>query len=229
MNERRDVHAWIADEAAVVEPPAGAADRGWERLSAALAAGVAPRADVMAPPGRVAWPWVVGIGLMIAAALAAWAVWPRPAPERVVLAAPPIEVLTEPAFAPAPLPVLVGPIAGSSPATSSAAPPAPVHPRVKRAPAAKPAVPEDSFAAELRIIAAAQRALRDGDPRAALRALADHARTFKAGQFVQDREALQAVALCKAGRAEGSRLAAAFLAAHPGSIHADRVRDACGR
>ena len=223
MNEERDVlRGWRLEEAASAVPPDGAAERGWDRLSAALAAGAGPRADVLAPPGRVLWPWVVvGIGL-IAAALTAWVVWPEPEPERVVIAAPVVEVMAE-APVVVPLPVRAPAPAGvaASVVEERAAP------RVKRV-VVKPAVPEDSFAAELRRIAAAQAALRDGDTGAALRVLKEHAAMFPAGQFVQDREALRAVALCTAGRAQGKRLAAKFLAAHPGSIHADRVRDACG-
>ena len=224
MNEERDVlRGWRLEEAASSVPPDGAAERGWDRLAAALAAGAAPRAVVLAPPGRVLWPWVVvGIGLL-AAALMAWVVWPEsePEPERVVIAAPVVEVMAE-APVVVPLPVRAPAPAGvAAPVEERAAP------RVKRE-VLKPAVLEDSFAAELRRIAAAQAALRDGDTGAALRVLKEHAVLFPAGQFAQDREALRAVALCTAGRAQGKQLAAKFLAAHPGSIHADRVRDACG-
>lgn len=231
MSEGRDdLRGWIAGEAAGVLPPDGAEDRGWARLNAALAAGAAPRADVLAPPGPGWAPWVV-LGVVLAAALG-WVLWPRAEVEIAVEVAP-VSARELPAIdaaptievqAPGAVEAVRAPEVVAETDTGAVA----EVPRAgqRRGPAP---VPGDSFAAELRIIAAAQAALRIGDSRGALRELAGHARRFPRGHFAQDREALRAVALCRGGkRRAGERLGREFLAAHPESIHGDRVREACG-
>jgi hypothetical protein len=81
---------------------------------------------------------------------------------------------------------------------------------------------------ELRLVRRAWSALRDHQGDAALAALDEHAARFPDGELAPERLAARAVALCEIGRAdEGARAAAAFLAAHPRSPHASRVRGAC--
>lgn len=92
------------------------------------------------------------------------------------------------------------------------------------------AVPGDSssLAAEAALLQRAQTALAAGDPEAALARLGEHARGFKDGVLARERDALRVTALCAAGRmSEGRAEAAAFLAAHAGSLLAERVRGAC--
>ncbi|MBK7825909.1 hypothetical protein [Nannocystis sp.] len=92
------------------------------------------------------------------------------------------------------------------------------------------AVPGDSssLAAEAALLQRAQTALAAGDPEAALARLGEHARGFKDGVLARERDALRVTALCAAGRVgEGRAEAAAFLAAHAGSLLAERVRGAC--
>ncbi len=85
-----------------------------------------------------------------------------------------------------------------------------------------------SLAAEAALLQRAQTALAAGDPGAALARLGEHARGFKGGVLARERDALRVTALCAAGRvSEGRAEAAAFLAAHAGSLLAERVRGAC--
>src|SRR5690606_15731092 len=72
-------------------------------------------------------------------------------------------------------------------------------------------------------------ALAAGQPRQALALLEDHRRRFPAGALHEEAAALRAVALCGTDReGAGADAAAAFLAAQPGSLSAERVRQACG-
>lgn len=64
--------------------------------------------------------------------------------------------------------------------------------------------------------------------RAALEALDEHARRFPTGTLAEERDATRAIALCAAGRVDDASTAArTFLAAHPGSPLAHRVRTVC--
>ena len=70
--------------------------------------------------------------------------------------------------------------------------------------------------------------LRGGEPLRALSALGEHARRFPAGKLHELAEVARVLALCDLDRAEAARAAAAaFLAAHPKSIHTTRVRSVC--
>lgn len=98
---------------------------------------------------------------------------------------------------------------------------------VRPAAAAAP-VDGGALAAEAALLQRAQTALAAGDPEAALLRLGEHTRSFKDGVLARERDALRVTALCAAGRtAEGRSEAEAFLAAHAGSLLADRVRGAC--
>lgn len=91
-----------------------------------------------------------------------------------------------------------------------------------------PPTPPTLDPAELGLLRAAHTALREGAPGAALGQLDEHARRFPDGMLAAERRAARALALCALGRvAEGSVEADAFLAAHPGSPLAARVRTAC--
>lgn len=110
----------------------------------------------------------------------------------------------------------------SSPNTRTTAPP-PVD--TPREPAASSA---DTLTEELRALERVRTAISIGRPAQALAELADVERKFPHGMLREEREALRVIALCDAGRtSEGSSAARAFLAAHPRSALADRVRNAC--
>ena len=75
----------------------------------------------------------------------------------------------------------------------------------------------------------AQAGLRGHQGARALQALDEHARRFPHGVLAEERAAGRVFALCELGRIDEAKTAqGAFLAAHPSSPEADRVRKACG-
>lgn len=197
----------LASLASSHDPPPDAAPRVRERVAARVAA------TPSAPPRPVWLAWV-GAGVSVLA-LAWWATRapvvtppsPRPTPPVAAPIAPPVITATAPAPPPSPM-VIASP------------PPAP---RVVAPPAER-----DDLPAELRWIESAQTALAADDPAAARAALRGHARAFPHGHLSEEREALGVQVLCASGRAEEARLAAAaFVARHPTSPQAARVRRTC--
>lgn len=89
----------------------------------------------------------------------------------------------------------------------------------------------DELPAETALLRRAQAALTlhtVAAAREALDALDEHARRFPEGTLAEERDATRALALCVAGRVEAAQSAArSFLAAHPSSPLAHRVRAAC--
>lgn len=86
----------------------------------------------------------------------------------------------------------------------------------------------DAAIDELETIERAQRALRDGHADRALELLELHRRSHREGALAEERELLRAQALCAVGRLDESRaLAAEFVAAHPGSAYAGKMRRVC--
>lgn len=114
-------------------------------------------------------------------------------------------------------------------------------PNVRSTPAAKerstkpasPAVedpppPTSTLAAELRSFKAAKHALDSGKPKQALREVDRYAERFPRGSFRLEAQLLRAEALCANGRAAKARqLRADFIAAHPSSPLARRMREVC--
>jgi hypothetical protein len=82
---------------------------------------------------------------------------------------------------------------------------------------------------EAALLQQAQAALAGARAAEAIDRLAAYDREFGAGGVLRpEHDALRAVALCAAGRADEGRAAAdAFLRAHAGSVQAERVRGAC--
>lgn len=113
----------------------------------------------------------------------------------------------------------------SEPAASSPdpriAPPSEPAPRVAlAAPSAR-----DALTAETALLRDAHAALRAHDPARALAILEQHAASFPSGALAEERSATRVLALCDAGRIDQARAEASrFLAAHPRSMHAGRVR-----
>ncbi|MEX1361651.1 MAG: hypothetical protein AB1Z98_00880 [Nannocystaceae bacterium] len=81
--------------------------------------------------------------------------------------------------------------------------------------------------AERELVARAWRSLAHGDASAALVTTAEHRRRFEAGLLAPEREAIEVIARCRRGDADGPRRAAAFHRAHPSSPLAERVDEAC--
>ncbi len=103
------------------------------------------------------------------------------------------------------------------------APPPEPPPRASGRPAAT------SLMEEVAALDAAREALAAGDAPRALRALDDHDRRFAGGALGPETTVLRIDALVLRGdRATAARLGEAFLAAHPHSLYASRVRSRIG-
>ncbi|WAS95525.1 hypothetical protein [Nannocystis punicea] len=230
-----ELRAIIRREADGVVPPDGARERGWARLAAALAADdVVTEPAAPAPAPRTPWLRVVPLTTLIVGVLATVGVGlaGREVAEPAAIAA---TVDPEPRLFP--LPLVLPPAPAREAATPPSPPPdaAPAPPETALAAPRRPApsrppvaADEDAFAAELQLLATAQAAIQRGDLREGLAALRRHAQLYPAGHFAQDRDALRAIARCEGEQANAPAAGRRFLAANPTSIHAERVRGACG-
>jgi outer membrane protein assembly factor BamD (BamD/ComL family) len=87
---------------------------------------------------------------------------------------------------------------------------------------------EGTIDEEVRLVQSAQLAIQSGEPRRALSLLDEHARRFPNGMLADAREVARIAAWCNAGERTLARARAEeFLARHPGSPFADRVRNLC--
>jgi hypothetical protein len=122
--------------------------------------------------------------------------------------------------------------------TTAEAPPQPAAPPADEAPSARPsAAPADpphasakpSLADEVAALDVAREALAAGDAGRTLRALDQHDQRFPGGMLGPEAMVLRIEALILRGdRASAARLGEAFLAAHPRSPHASRLRSLIG-
>ncbi|PRP92351.1 hypothetical protein ENSA5_49820 [Enhygromyxa salina] len=93
----------------------------------------------------------------------------------------------------------------------------------------KPAAEPKTLGDEIALMQALSTALAGKDSRRALKLVAEHERDFADGQFVEERMAARARALCQAGRASaGQRAAERFATRWPASIHRAAVESDCG-
>jgi hypothetical protein len=133
--------------------------------------------------------------------------------------------------APVPAPVIADAVPSASdvpPVAASASSPA-VSGAKPRPAAAPPASGESSLADEVRALEVARRAIADGRSPDALRALDDYRRSFPHGMMQQESTLLRIEALARGGNMTAARsLADQFLAGHPTSPHAQRVRRLVG-
>lgn len=170
----------------------------------AQVAPAAPGAHVAAPPR-------VGVPPPAASEPAA-----TPALSQELVAAPTAERA-------APVPVKRKPPASA--VQSSAAPSTQVSPQ--QTPSAEPLAPPPP--SETQLLAAAQAAL-NGNPARALQLTAQHQKLFPSGGLTQERQVLEIDALYRLGRAsEADARAQRFIAQHPGSSYARRVKDLMDR
>jgi hypothetical protein len=189
--------------------------RSLARARAALGAGDARPAHrpVEAPPFR--WAAVAAI-VCVAGAAGAVAYgggahfWARPAPA-------PVPAVATPGAAPS----LAPPRDDDAPAAPPEAAPttrAPLRPTV-----GPPAA--DDARVELALMGQARAAVARGDYARALTPLAEHARRFKEGRLVEEREALRVKSLAGLGRhEEAQRAASAFRVRFPRSVLLPAVR-----
>ena len=200
---------------------------------AAGAGAAAPKAAGLA--GLAVFKWVV-IGVAVAGA-ATTVVVVRPDPEPVVVvttstkASPVAPAKATAAVAPTPqvtaaAEARVEPPA-ISPADLRAAPsaPAPVAPRATPVAAAPAAPASGSLPAEIAALDRARKALEGGDPAQALTLVDAYQSQYPNGTFSEEAEVLRIEALAKRGdRARATSAGQRFLAAHPTSPHAARIR-----
>jgi hypothetical protein len=139
----------------------------------------------------------------------------------------PVVAPSSPAVAASPAPVVV-------PAAPAIAPPAPTlrpaH-RARVAPAARTeaaVAPVNHLAEETALLASANAELRGGDARRALALLDDYDRRYPAGVLREEVLATRVIARCQQSPDRAARRAAeTFLARHPASPLASRVRTSC--
>lgn len=217
----------------------GPSDDARARTVAAMAAAAAAPPAAPAPPtspgaataSRAAW---IGLGAALLALSVAGLEWGRDddhAPRSTPTAAP----------AESAPPVRPTPIEGREPQAASVRvedlPPAtPAAPREVTAPKARPdtSTPKpagDSFREELALVERARGELSRGDTPACLRTL-DAYRAYvgpNGGVFTQEVEVMHVEALARSGDREGARARGGrFLADHPASPYAERVRSVPG-
>lgn len=84
----------------------------------------------------------------------------------------------------------------------------------------------DNLSEEVAILYRAEAELHSGRAANALRILNDHERRFARGILAEERTAARIQALCALGRTSEANALIARL--HPGSLHGERSRDACG-
>jgi hypothetical protein len=113
-------------------------------------------------------------------------------------------------------------IAKPAPEPEPNAEPEPKPARVRAA-----AKPRASLQDELALIRRTQSAVRSGAHQRALTLARQHAKTYPDGAFVEDREALRALALCESGHSTASTAASKFHARWPSSMHRNRIEAAC--
>jgi len=104
-----------------------------------------------------------------------------------------------------------------------------VKPRPAKQDAPREPSPESAstFTAERKLVARAWRALAEDDEVAALAVAAEHRRRFPSGLLVPEREAIDIIARCRRGDADGGERASAFHRIHPRSPLRERIDGAC--
>jgi hypothetical protein len=130
------------------------------------------------------------------------------------------------------LPAMSEPVSAvESPAAIESPSPQPTRTKEPAAAAAKSRAPRASgdIEGEVRLLEEADADLRRGDAAGALVRLGEHATKYPGGALRQEREGMNVVALCQAGRqAEGRAAAERFLSRSSKSALASRIRAACG-
>lgn len=89
--------------------------------------------------------------------------------------------------------------------------------------------PPKSLADEVALMQAISTALKQQDSHKVLKLVAEHERDFAKGQFIEERHAAKARALCQSGKhSAGKKQAASFAVRWPDSIHLASVEQDCG-
>lgn len=223
-----------AERSHLASGPAGGTD-AWLKLSADVAAGVPAPFDLpwSAVPSTLGAFSLTAVGLSVGttAVLIAAGVWfvvstPAPSPPAPSPPTPSPAVMSSSTSGPRPAPPPTPP---QQPPPVRGVPPTAPPPLTQPPPSPPPSPsPEPgTLIEELRLLRKAQVHLKKEQLKDALSVLEEHARRFPEGQVAEERQALQAITLCKLGRPEGREAAKAFLQAHPASPQAPRVKLAC--
>ncbi len=208
-----DLMALVDAERSRPEAGSADADRVWKGVSARLK-GAPPPTSVPAG-GGFSMAWLVVVAGVVAVAVG-WGAWPRSVESFASIVPRPLPAVVAETVA---LPQLHASV-DVQPELELESPPAPTPSSTR--PSTK--VRSGTVADELALIEQARSALAKGRPAVALRVLAGHRRSFPRGAFVEEAAALRASALCKAGRIDDARSAAArFRTRWPGSVHAARA------
>ena len=237
IEPNEELHALIERERAEA-PPDAVIEQGWARLEAAMVAGLPPDPGLGLEGGAqtvtsaklastTSLKLVATVTAVVAGGVATWAITRdtnEPEPPSAV-----VQTMDPEPSPPAPLPEhpAIEPDDPSTPDEEelAAEPAGDVPPRPRAEP--KPQDASDRLAAELALVDAARRALADEDADRALELARRHARLHRAGVLAEERNAIEAVALCKLGRPRARAVADRFLREHPRSTHIDRVHAAC--
>ncbi len=196
-----DVRSLLDRERPIAVLPAAARARALSRARAALAAGVATRSSPPRAPAAFRWAAAAGLACMatVAAGAAAYRLGVRARPPALAAAA------SSPAQFPAPHWT-----AGDEPFLDLLAAPVPAPP--------PPRSVAGAIRVELRLLEQARMAVAQEDFVRAIDLLAEHARRFRTGRLVEEREALRIRSLAALGRrGEARRAAAQFEASFPRS------------
>jgi hypothetical protein len=167
---------------------------------------------------------LVSVALVVAGGVGgtlAWRAHRAPVAVAPVSTPAPVVVASGPLIAPVPVPVPAAPIAHR----------AAVHHAHVAAPVRDEA-PANRLAEETALLAASNAELRSGDARRALALLNDYDRRYPSGVLREEVLATRVIAGCQLGHAPDAasrRAADAFLARHPASPLAPRVRSSCAR
>jgi hypothetical protein len=196
-----DVRSLLDRERPIVVLPAAARARALSRARAALAAGVATRPSPSRASPAVRWAAAAGLACMatVAAGAAAYRLGVRARPLAPAVAA------SSPAESPTPHWT-----AGDEPLLDLLGAPVPAAP--------PPRSVAGAVRVELRLLEQARVAVAQEDFVRAIELLAAHARRFRTGRLVEEREALRIKSLVGLGRrSEARRAAAQFEASFPRS------------
>jgi len=227
-------------ERAATGPPPEVADRMWATIEQRMVQGPPPPAELDLPtttpaPARLVLKIVGGVTLVgLAAGLLAAGLSSDPEPvasvEPMASVEPAPIVAPEPALEPTQaIPVAPAPIVEPEPAPVIEAPTDKLDKldKLEKPPGAKPVV-QKSLAEELVLMQAMSTALADGDSKRVLELVAEHRRDFPHGQFIEERSASEARAMCRAGKPKAKTKAEQFAARWPSSIHLAAVQHDCG-
>ncbi len=205
-------------------------------LSRELAGILGPAASLPVPPpvllpasSRFAWRWLTGFVGGTGAVIALLSLWRDPAPIEAP-APPPVSPLDAPnVAAPAPS-VAVEPI--GTPEAAPAVEPTPAAAAPAKAAPRSNALSEPARAASPgaeAVLLEKARAALPARPAEALRIAQEHARRFRRGVLVEEREVIAIEALKQLGRkAEAEKRAAQFERNYRGSVHQNKIGGSAG-